>query len=131
VLTSPAPATGPGVTGITVDYEHAAKSVWNAGVGVEYRFSERGTAYGAFVNDRSSARAVDGTPVVISTWDIHHLSGGIAMVLGGTELTLGMGYAWGSKAIGRSVPPTGDLPPNIVPTEAKYSRMKFIIGIAL
>ncbi|HEX5131327.1 MAG TPA: hypothetical protein VFX92_02440, partial [Candidatus Krumholzibacteria bacterium] len=47
VLTSPAPATGPGVTGITVDYEHAAKSVWNAGVGVEYRFSERGTAYGA------------------------------------------------------------------------------------
>jgi hypothetical protein len=131
VLASPAPVTGPGVTGIEVDYNNAAAAVWNAGVGIEHRFSERSTAYGAFVTDRSSAREVEGVPVSISTWDIYHLSGGVALAVGGTELTLGMGYAWGSQAIERTIPPTGDLPPNVVPTEARYSRMKFIIGIAL
>ncbi|MDH4036114.1 MAG: hypothetical protein OEX18_06790 [Candidatus Krumholzibacteria bacterium] len=131
VLASPAPVTGPGVTGIAVDYDNAAKSVWNAGVGVEHRFSDKGTGYAAFVTDRSSARPVEGISVVVSDWNIYHVSGGAALEFGTTELTLGMAFAWGSNTIQPTVPPTGDLPPNLVPAEARYSRMKFIIGIAL
>lgn len=131
VLDSPAPLTGPGVTGVDVAYQHAAESVWNAGAGVEYRFSERGIAYGAYVSDRSSYRPVEGTRVTSSTWDINHVSGGVALAVGGTELTLGMGYAWGGRAVQRDIPPTGDLPPVVRPQEIDYTRMKFIIGIAL
>lgn len=131
VLASPAPATGPGVTGVDVDYRYAAKAIWNGGFGVEYRFSENGTAYGAYISDRSSFQQVQGTPVVASGWDINHLSGGVALVVGGTELTVGMGYAWGGKTIQRQVPPTGDLPPIVQPEDVEYTRMKFIIGIAL
>lgn len=131
VLDSPAPPDAPGVAGVDVHYRHAAESVWNAGVGVEYRFSASGTAYGAFVSDRSAFRSVEGTPVTVSAWDINHVSGGVALVIGGTELTLGMGYAWGGKAVERQFPATGDLPPNVVPADIDYTRMKFIIGIAL
>jgi hypothetical protein len=131
VLSSPAPNAGPGVTGVDVTYQYAAKSVWNGGVGVEYKFSDSGTAYGAFVSDRSCNQPVDGTPIVVSTWDINHVSGGVALQIGGTELTLGMGYAWGGNPIKRTIPPTGDLPPNIIPQKVDYTRMNFIIGISL
>ena len=131
VLDSPAPATGPGVTGIEVRYQHAAESVWNTGIGVEYRFTDKSTFYAAFITDRSSFRKVEGASVTVSDWDLYHLSGGFALTLGGTELTLGMGYAWGSEELTPVTEQTGDLPPNVVPDEAKYRRMKFIIGIAL
>jgi hypothetical protein len=131
VLYSPAPATGPGVAGADVSYQHAAESVWNLGAGVEYRFSERSSLYGAFITDRSSFRKVEGVSVSVSDWDLHHLSGGFALAVGGTEVTLGMGYAWGKEALEPQQPTAGDLPPNVVPSEAKYRRMKFIIGIAL
>jgi hypothetical protein len=100
-------------------------------VGIEYRFSETGIAYGAYISDRSSYQHVDGIPVVVSTWDINHVSGGVALAIGGTELTLGMGYAWGGKAVSQEIPPTGDLPPTVQPEQVDYTRMKFIIGIAL
>jgi hypothetical protein len=83
------------------------------------------------VSDRSCNQPVDGTPIVVSTWDINHVSGGVALQIGGTELTLGMGYAWGGNPIKRSIPPTGDLPPNIIPQKVDYTRMNFIIGISL
>ena len=131
VIESPTVATGPGVTSVEVKHQYSAESVWNAGGGVEYRFSDRSTAYAAFVTDRSAFRPVDGAQVVLSTWDIYHVSGGVALTLGGTELTLGMGYAWGGQAIQRQIPPVGDLPPTVVPKEVDYSRMKFIIGFSL
>jgi len=131
VLESPVTATGPGVTSVEVEYQYAAEPVWNAGGGVEYRFSDSGTAYGAFVTDRSAFQPVDGTQIVVSTWDIYHLSGGVALTLGGTKLTLGMGYAWGGREIQRQIPPVGDLPPTVVPQDIDYSRMKFIIGFSL
>ncbi len=131
VLNSPATPSGPGVTGVDIRYENAARSVWNAGVGVEYRFSEKSIAYGGYVSDRSSSQPVDGTPITVSTWDIQHVSGGVALTLGGTELTLGIGYAWGGAPVKRELPRTGDLPPNVVPVETEYSRLKAIIGIAL
>lgn len=131
VLESPAPPAGPGVTGVDVSYQTAARSVFNAGVGVEYKFNDKNSVYGAFITDRSSFEKVAGASVAVTDWDIYHISGGFALALGSTELTLGMGYAWGSEPLEATREPTGDLPPNVVPEEAKYRRMKFIIGIAL
>jgi len=131
VLESPAGTPSPGVTPASVTYRHAADTVWNNGVAVEYRFAGGNTAYGAFTTDLSSATRVSGTPVTASTWNIYHLSGGVALTLGGTELTLGGGFSWGRNAIERDIPTSGDLPPNVVPERVDYSRAKFIIGIAL
>jgi hypothetical protein len=131
VLDSPATDGGPGVTGVDEQYRNAAKSVFNVGIGFEREVGERGTVYAAFVTDRSARKAVEGLPVTVSTWDIYNVSGGVALNISETELTLGLGYAWGSHPVEREIPQTGDLPPNVVPTEAKYTRFKFIIGIAL
>jgi hypothetical protein len=56
----------------------------------------------------------------------------VALPIGGSELTLGGGIAWGKNKVDtQSYQGIGNLPPTIVPSGAGYSRLKFIIGFAL
>ncbi len=131
VIDSSPTAGGPGVTGTVVRYDGAAKSVWNLGIAVEHNFSEHGTAYGAFITDRSSYQKVTERNIVLSDWDILHVSGGVAFAIGRTELTLGGAYEWGSAPMQRSGAYTGDLPPAVSPSEVKFHRLKAIIGFSI
>jgi hypothetical protein len=106
-------------------------SVINFGAGIERRFSEKTTAYASFITDRSAYRRVDGQTIVVSTWDIYHLNGGVAFTIRGTDLTLGGGYAWGRQPLDVTPDSEGDLPATVVPAEVTYSRLKLILGFAL
>ncbi len=132
VIHAPATTGGPGVTGDDVRYEGAATSVVNWGVGIEQGFGDDSTFYVSFITDQSWYQAVADRRVVVSTWDIKHLSGGVALKVKGSELTLGGGFAWGqNKAVADFEPGTDVLPATIQPAGVGYTRLKFIVGFAL
>jgi hypothetical protein len=104
----------------------------NWGVGFEQGFGDKNSFYGAFITERSCFQAVDDRRIVISTWDIYQLSGGVALAVKGSELTLGGGFSWGKNdAITDVRSGTAILAPIIVPGTVSYSRLKFIVGFAL
>jgi len=131
VMEAAPPPGGPGVTAYPSEVNHALNDVLNFGVGIERRFSEDTTAYVSFITDRSAFRVTENRNISVSTWDIYHLNGGVVFAIGGTDLTVGGGYAWGSNPIRVTPDSEGQLPPTIVPTEVTYSRLKFILGFAL
>jgi hypothetical protein len=132
VIESSAPAGGPGVTGLDARYGGALTSVVNWGVGIEQGFGESSTAFVSFLTDQSAYQAVDDRRTVVSTWDIYHLNGGVALTIHGSELTLGGGFAWGqNKAVSDVNPGTAVLPATVVPAGVGYTRLKFIVGFAL
>jgi hypothetical protein len=132
VVESPVPATGPGVTGVAVRYANAAKDVFNWGFGVEQGFSETGIVFASFTSDASAYEQVDGRQIVVSTWNIHHLNGGVALTIGNADLTLGGGFSWGQRELNpSSIPGTSTLPSTVIPSAVSYSQLKFIVGFAL
>jgi hypothetical protein len=131
VMYAPAPQDAPGVTTLPAEFVHAAEDVFNIGFGVEHRFSEKTTAYVSFITDRSAYRETEGLNIATSTWDIWHINGGVGFTLGGTDLTLGGGIAWGSNPIQGTTDSEGDLPATVEASQIKYSRVKAILGFAL
>lgn len=131
VYTPPLP-DAPGVTGVAVTYSGAAKEVLNWGFGFEQGFSEKGVFYASFISDYSSYEPVEGKRIVVSTWNIYHLSGGVSLTFGTTDLTLGGGFSWGSDDFNGDVAQgTPVLPPTVIPAAVEYSQLKFIVGFAL
>lgn len=131
VMETDVTGTSPGVTASHQSVQHALNDVFNWGVGVERRFSEKTTAYISFITDHSASRPVDPYDISISTWDITHLNGGVAFTLLGTDLTLGGGFAWGSQPLHVVPDSEGVLPATAQPSSVSYSRIKAILGIAL
>jgi hypothetical protein len=132
VVESPAPGDTPGVTGVAARYQGAATSVVNWGVGVEQGFGASNSFYASFITDQSAYQTVDDRRIVVSTWDIKHLSAGVALTIGTSELTLGGGFAWGqNKAVAQLNPGVGVLPQTVSPGGVGYTRLKFIVGFAL
>ncbi len=132
VIESPGPTNAPGVTGVVERYQGAATSVVNWGIGIEQGFGASNSFYVSFITDQSSYQAVEDRRIVLSTWDIKHLSGGVALTIGTSELTLGGGFAWGqNKAVAQLNPGVGVLPQTVTPGGVGYTRLKFIVGFAL
>jgi hypothetical protein len=131
VMETGQPASSPGVTTHPATFQHALNDVFNWGVGVEQRFSEKTTAYISFITDRSASQRVQPYDISVSTWDIYHINGGVAFSFLGTDLTLGGGFAWGSAPLHTTTDSEGILPATIQPTAVNYSRIKAILGIAL
>lgn len=131
VMETPVAANSPGVTTHAAQVVDALDDVLNWGVGIERRFSEKTTAYISFITDRSANRVAGVYDISVSTWDIHHLNGGVAFTLLGTDLTLGGGFAWGKAPLNATSDSEGSLPPAAQPSEVSYSRIKAILGLAL
>jgi hypothetical protein len=115
---------------------HELDSVLNVGVALEHRLSENVGAHIAFHTDRSAAVPDTTTRHSLSWWDINHVSGGVALVLGSTELTLGVALATGSETIVPAISLEVDQPQPVVtgtpsPFEAKYRRLKILLGLSL
>lgn len=131
VMETGVPAASPGLSTYESAFHHGLDDVFNIGVGLERRFSEKTTAYISFITDRSANRKGIENNISISTWDIYHLNGGVAFTLLGTDLTLGGGFAWGEEPLEFEPDSEGNLGPTVEPDAVSYSRIKAILGIAL
>ena len=131
VMETGIPPASPGVDAYASGFTHELDDVFNWGVGIERRFSEKTTAYISFITDASANPNRGRGNIAVSTWDIYHLNGGVAFSLLGTDLTLGGGFAWGSAPLDVQQDREGILGPTIEPENVSYSRIKAILGIAL
>ncbi len=119
----------------THDISHELGSVFNWGFGIEQHVLEWFMVYGSFITDRSAYVEGTRTSVTASNWDLYHLMGGTAFTLHRMDITLGLGYAFGSSQVenradfadsqGNTSIPLEDIDATLL-----YKRWKFIVGFA-
>jgi hypothetical protein len=86
---------------LTVEYDQ----VFNYGIGVQFTATQKVDLFLSYVTDFSAAVPGTTTNLTVSTWDIRHITGGGVFSFGRADVTLGLGYAFGSSRI-----PKNDLP---------------------
>lgn len=112
----------------------ALDDVFNWGIGVEHNLVDWLDFYGSFITDNSAYVPGVATTVAVSNWDLKHVMGGAAFNFLDTDITVGVGYSWGSERVhdieyvqtegisGVPVPASDAL--------LKYQKWRFIIGFA-
>ncbi len=113
----------------------ALDDVFNWGIGFEKHILEWLEAYGSFITDNSAYVPGTSTTVAVSNWDLKHIMGGTAFSFLGTDITLGIGYSWGSERLPdiKHVQTVAEqVGGAILDADAlvKYEKWKFIIGFA-
>ena len=86
---------------LTVEYDQ----VLNYGIGVQVTATETMDFFLSYVTDFSAAVPGTTTNLTVSTWDIRHITGGGVFSFGRADVTIGLGYAFGSSRI-----PKNELP---------------------
>jgi hypothetical protein len=97
-----------------------AKSVLNFGVGIQHTFDNSYTINASFTSDFSASIRDSDTNLSIASWDIYHFMIGGSLNILDAEITVGVGYAFGSDQV---TPKTES--PNIVP---EYSLAEIFNG---
>jgi hypothetical protein len=122
----PAPIAGSADT-IQLTYHGESRSVVCYGIGLEQHLGSRVIFYGGAAHNESAHVANRDT---FAAWDLTDVTGGFTFDTGRAKVALGVGYAWGAKAIQQAIVPPGE--PGPPPTlEASYSRWTFSVGASL
>lgn len=120
---------------LVADYSVELRSVLNFGVGLDHRFSERFAFYGAVRSDFAAQQSETISGVLMSTWDMWHMSAGASYRFLGVELTTGLEYSHGTETA--ASPP--ELPDDGVggglvdlnEVDVDYRRLKLLLGFDL
>jgi hypothetical protein len=108
-------------------------SVVNVGAGVEYRYTEKSTAYLSFNTDNSAFNPESN--VSVTGFDIKHFAAGVKAGFKRTELMLGLGYAWGSEKIRQDINLNPDDDDAVIETgnevNVVYRRLTFMLGFSV
>lgn len=120
---------------IPTSLTHELKSIVNYGFGAEIAISKRFQGYGSFVTDFSAAVPGTDTNLAISTWNIYHLTGGASFLIGTSEITFGINYAFGSDDIQRPIDlaaddNSGQEADSNNQIKFSYNRIKAIFGFS-
>jgi hypothetical protein len=124
-------------TGKTYLHEMTMESndVFNWGLGLERHIKPWLKAYGSFITDRSTAVENVTSTLAVSSWDLYHVMGGTAFTFWGNDITLGVGYSWGSDKSPQPVEiPTSSgtvqSPLHSFDGTIQYRQLKFIVGFS-
>jgi len=119
----------------TNDLTHEAASVINYGIGLDYFANEKFIISGSFVTDFTAE--VKNTTTNLSpasSWNIYHISAGSTFWIAKSEITVGLGYSFGSDIIKNNIdltPPTAGEEPTIRNSELSFTRIKLLLGFTL
>jgi hypothetical protein len=88
-------------TGETLPNEvlHMVEPVMNVALGAEHHLSRNFTLYASFWTDFSCYDPGTRGSLSIMDWDIYHFMGGTTLSFKKSQLTLGMGYAYGNRDV--------------------------------
>ncbi len=118
------------------------KSVWNAGVGLEFYISEHISGYGSFSTDFSSVpnditRFIERTDEAANnSWkaDFYQYGGGVVLDFKGADLTLGVTHTGANQKIPRLINfPDGSGAPIFDPTaqsDLKWDRWRLVFSFS-
>ena len=124
------------ILGITFDTEifEERKTVINVAIGAEYRIHENFSLYGSFLTDQSAHPGISKSNHTVHTWNINHINAGISGDIVRAELTLGLGWSWGRKAVSgfdfESANESNGLLGRDKPVDVVYRNLSFLIGFS-
>ena len=110
------------------------KDVFNIGIGLDHKFSERFSLYGGFTTDRSGWTKEANTN--ITSWDLYHATLGAAFRALEIDWTLGLSYAWGEDDFEMDLGFADDggsdgiIDRDGISASTEYTRLKVIFGFA-
>lgn len=115
---------------------HELQPVFNYGIGAEFSFIRNTRGYLSFATDRSSVpSSADANNIALVTFDFYRLSGGTSLVIGPTELVLGLSYSQGKQTLPTIFEFADELDEDLIQTgntiQARFIRWKFIFGISV
>jgi hypothetical protein len=122
---------------IEVKIQQELKSVVAWAVGVQRALSDKVGGYLSFASDPSASpdEPTSRDATTVGNWDIRTITAGATFPLGGSELTVGLGYAWGSGTAKQLADFTsiggGDIVPSGVTTPIDYNSIRFTIGFSI
>jgi hypothetical protein len=114
------------------DITHGLGRVLNVAAGVQYDFGPSWQAFAGFRTDRSGALPRARSNSTFWTTDLYHVSTGLTLRVGGADVALGLGYAWGNG----DTPPLVDRLPGVddlaLPSiKTKWRRYTVLLGLNL
>jgi len=120
---------------ISTDVYHAAKSVFNFGIGFQHSFNDSLDVYLSVATDYSSRTNDPKESLSIAKWDIYHITSGVAFTVFDYDITLGLSYGFGSsyeKVFWISEYPSSDSQPLdfLDQQHIQYKSIKVIFGIS-
>lgn len=132
-----APATGQ-TTGEPVNNKltGATDAVVNGAIGVEQDFGKVVKGFASFATDFSTSVESNTSTLSVTKWDLYHVTSGARFRVGKADLTLGMGYVFGSDQSKESGNLIDIAEPNrlfgrTAETELSYRRLQFIVGLSV
>ena len=117
-----------------LDLNDARSDVWNVGVGLDHDFTTTLTGFASFRTDFSSASGDPEVQLTVTSWNLYHVTAGVAVRIGTADLTLGLGYGWGGQsdveffALPRT---TQEEIPQPERADIGYRSLRFIMSFAL
>ena len=119
----------------TNDLTHEAASVINYGIGLDYFANEKFIISGSFVTDFTAEVKNTTTNLApASSWNIYHISAGSTFWIAKSEITVGLGYSFGSDIIKNNIdltPSTTGEESTIRNSELSFTRIKLLLGFTL
>ena len=116
----------------TREISQQLKSVINAGIGVDYKLNDKFSIAGSFITDFSANDTNAETNIALSRWDIYHISAGSYFNIGGSEITLGLSYSFGSDVIKQIAdignPDSGTGTKLNTTSDVQFTRVKVLFG---
>lgn len=85
---------------VSIDVTQELEAVLNTGFGLEWFYSSRFKGYASFTTDYSARRPGTATNLSLTNWDNYHFMTGAELFVKRTALTVGLGYSFGSRAVG-------------------------------
>lgn len=122
---------------INIQIQQALKSVVAWAVGVQHKLSDKIGGYLSFASDPSAAPddATSRDATSVGNWDIRTITAGATFPLGSSEITLGLGYGWGSGTTQQLADFTsiggGEILPEGITTPIDYNSIRFTIGFSI
>lgn len=114
----------------------ATDAVLNGAVGVEQDFGKAVKGFASFATDFSSAVPGNDSGLSVTRWDLYHITSGARFTVGKAELTLGLGYVFGSDQSVQSgnlvdMAESNRLFGRPAQTELSYQRVQFVVGLSV
>ena len=94
------------------------RSVFNYGVGLEYKFSPGLSGYASFHTDQSSRPSGSPVSASVTAYDLSHLSGGVTFKAWRSDFAVGLEGAFGSRPIQAFARRPDAIPPGELETHA-------------
>jgi hypothetical protein len=119
---------------IAVDFVDLRDAVLNAGIGIEHTFTPTLSGFASFRTDFTSAPSDGTSSIVLTDWNLYHLTAGAAFKVGTADFPLGLGFGWGGKKkeqVGIDTTDDDPIAPLLGPVDVKFTTLRLIFAFAI